>query len=230
MDIRPTDRVLEIGSGNNPHSRSNVLCDKYLLSDAERAGRLVADRAIVVGDGERLPFKDRSFDYVIAKQVVEHMDDPETCFREMMRVSRRGGYIETPTEFQERINPEKTFHKWLVNVKGRTLYLKPKRPSDYLGIGPITQYLYHHDKEFQAFYVHHLDLFIVRYEWERVIRYQMLPANADFFLDFGSEEFQQTALRPHRDRSWKRWVPPMLKQALLPLYSRLVRRRSRKIA
>ncbi len=226
MKIYPADRVLEIGSGDNPHSRSNVLCEKYLHTDTERAGRAVTDRLLVIGDGERLPFKDRSFDYIIAKQVVEHMDDPAACFREMMRVSRRGGHIETPTEFQERINPDKKFHKWLINLKGGTLYLKKKRLEDYLKIGGITSYLYHHDKDFQTFYFHHLDLFIVRYEWEHAIRYEMIPESSVFFLDFESEEFRQMALQAHPETSWKRFVPPMVKRMLLPLYSKLVRWRS----
>ena len=38
MNIRATDLVLEIGSGNNPNPRSDILCDRYIHDNNQRAG------------------------------------------------------------------------------------------------------------------------------------------------------------------------------------------------
>jgi hypothetical protein len=69
LSIKSTDRVLEIGSGNRPRKRSDVLCDKFVVDNTERSGgdNIVIDtRPFVVADGLALPFKDKSFDYVIS--------------------------------------------------------------------------------------------------------------------------------------------------------------------
>ena len=47
----------------------------------------------VVGFGERLPFKDWSFDAVICTQVLEHVKQPFECVGEIRRVLRKGGIV-----------------------------------------------------------------------------------------------------------------------------------------
>lgn len=123
--IRPTDFVLDIGSGGNPDLRANVLCDKFLSDGAERHGTpVVVDRPFVAGDVERLPFRDGSFDYVILSHVLEHLPDPERAISELQRVARRG-YIETPGAVFERLYGY-PFHRWMVSVQDDTLVLEAK--------------------------------------------------------------------------------------------------------
>ncbi len=100
LNIRKSDRVLEVGSGNRPYIRSDVLCDKYFGGQDERGGPILVDRPFVVCDVTALPFADNSFDYVICTHVAEHVDEPEKVFEELMRVSKRG-YIETPNRYCE---------------------------------------------------------------------------------------------------------------------------------
>src|SRR5262245_53539410 len=100
MRIRASDFVLEIGSGHHPRREAHVLCDRFIEEDVERGGKIVHDRLLVQADAQALPFADQSFDYIIAAQVLEHVEDPEQMLRELMRVGRRG-YIETPSEIAE---------------------------------------------------------------------------------------------------------------------------------
>lgn len=41
--------------------------------------------------GERLPFKSNQFDFVLAKHILEHVNDVESCLMEMMRVLKTDG-------------------------------------------------------------------------------------------------------------------------------------------
>ena len=47
----------------------------------------------VQGFGERMPFPDETFDWIICHTVIEHVDDVNACIAEMVRLLRPGGYI-----------------------------------------------------------------------------------------------------------------------------------------
>lgn len=96
--------VLEVGSGGNPYFRANVLLDAYEVTRERHFAPLVSDRPTVLGVVENLPFKDGSFDFVIASHVLEHSPQPEHFLSELMRVAK-SGYIEVPDALMERLNP-----------------------------------------------------------------------------------------------------------------------------
>lgn len=98
IHINKNDKVLEIGPGHNPTYRSNVIVEKFIDTNYHRCGdvKIYPHQTFVHADGEKLPFKDKEFDYVICNQVLEHVEHPEAFVKELCRVARRG-YIETPS-------------------------------------------------------------------------------------------------------------------------------------
>lgn len=48
---------------------------------------------IALGVGERLPFADDSFDFILSNEVLEHVIDDRACAAEMVRVLRPGGRL-----------------------------------------------------------------------------------------------------------------------------------------
>lgn len=133
MNIKQHDLVLEIGSGDNPNPRSDILCDRYIKTSHERAGefRIRIDRPMVVADGMMLSFPDKTFDYVITSHIFEHMDDPAGFAREIMRVGK-AGFIEVPSAISERVFGW-NFHHWYCDIRGGVLTLSPKTEGERFG-------------------------------------------------------------------------------------------------
>ena len=55
----------------------------------------------VVGDAYRLPFPDETFDYVVAGEILEHLDNPKMFVREAHRVLKDGGTMAISTPHEE---------------------------------------------------------------------------------------------------------------------------------
>jgi len=176
-NIKRGDVVLDLGSGNNPNLRADVLCDKYPFDNLERAGRKnlkLEGKPLVVADSGALPFRDKSFDYIICRHLLEHTEDPDKVLKEIMRVGKKG-YIETPTEFSEMLSSH-PFHLWFLNFKGDKLILKRKKRKIFNEfLRNITKSYLEPNPYFQRFCRKNLDLFLVRYEWQRKINYEILP-------------------------------------------------------
>lgn len=205
MPIRPTDLVLEIGSGHNPKVRSDVLCDKYLFDDTERGGKLAVDRPLVVADGERLPFRDGAFDYVICCHVLEHARDVARFIGEIERVGR-AGYIETPSEIGEWLYGW-TYHRWLVNRIGDRLVFRRKMGAS--PFGTLFHRLAAEDPDFARFHERSHGFLLVQHEWRDRVDYEIRkPDDAPFDL---SDPATVAALLAGRERrtgldGLKRWV------------------------
>ncbi len=75
---------LEIGSGNKPR-------EGYLHFDIRK--NIGAD---VVGNAEKLPFKNEEFEEVFSRFFLEHLPrkKAELAVKEMFRVTKKGGFVE----------------------------------------------------------------------------------------------------------------------------------------
>ncbi len=161
--------VLEIGSGDNPHPRSNVLVDRFIGDNTERGGNLVIDRPLVVADAHHLPFCEGAFAYIICSHILEHMDDPPQFVRELQRIGK-AGYIGSPSEIAERMF-HWSFHRWYVNLIGGKLVLHPKEPAE--PFGELFDYLYEYNPAYYFFQRSMPDLFWVELEWHGRIELEM---------------------------------------------------------
>jgi len=186
--------VLEIGSGGNPYYRANVLCDSIIGDTAQRfSQKLVVDRPMVISSGEKLPFKDGVFDFVIASHVLEHSKDPVKFISEMQRVGR-AGYVEVPDAFMERLTNYPFHMLEITDRDGKLIIRKKTGPIEDREVWDLfrekARSVFKHLPERYPFNFH------VRYYWSADsggIKYEIV--NPDYVFDWEPEE-----LPPGRNR------------------------------
>lgn len=168
--------VLDVGSGNGPFPRADVLCDRY-IEDTQRVDKLVIDRPFVIGDITALPFLDNSFDFIFCSHVLEHIDNPEMAIKELMRVGKRG-YIEVPTEFQEKMQSTVS-HKWFVKKENESLIFWEKDREIFdEGIQKIIRNVIDSgDKTYLSFFYKYHNFFNAEYYWEKEIKFKVFDRN-----------------------------------------------------
>jgi SAM-dependent methyltransferase/uncharacterized protein YbaR (Trm112 family) len=84
VQAAPGERILNLGSGvRKLYHNTNIL--NFDIAPHENAA--------VVGNGERLPFRDRSFDAVVLDAVIEHLAHPQRVVGEVERVLKPGGIV-----------------------------------------------------------------------------------------------------------------------------------------
>jgi SAM-dependent methyltransferase len=183
--VRATSRdfVLDVGSGGFPHSTADVLVDRFLDDFEHHRGdkELIRDRPMVCADIAQLPFADKTFDYVICNQVVEHLEDPAVALDELSRVGRRG-FLSVPSEFHEFLCPIPV-HRWVFAFKNGTLLFKRKGDSHDLGLqmyGGVFHMLYE-QADFRRIVMRRPTLFLVNVEWENEIPYRVCEPETPFY-------------------------------------------------
>lgn len=194
----PVDKnalVLDVGSGGNPYPRANVLLDAYEDTFERYHASLVVDRPMVFGQAEKMPFRDKAFDFVIASHVLEHTANPEAFLRELMRVGK-AGYIETPDAFFERINPFR-FHRLEVTDHSGRLFIYKKSSWRPHGVWVDLYERKMKDGEFIEFLKKHPEPFYVRHYWRNKIDFQIVNPEVDAGWPFPkSSNDDQVGARP----------------------------------
>ncbi|WP_156388631.1 class I SAM-dependent methyltransferase [Nocardioides sp. Root151] len=106
VPVAPDGLVLDVGSGDKPSWRADVLLDGYPDEEfgGQRSGasHVRVTRPLFVADAADMPFADGVFDHVICSHVLEHVPDPAAVIAEMVRVARTG-YIEVPLAASSKI-------------------------------------------------------------------------------------------------------------------------------
>lgn len=169
--IKPGDRVLDVGGGDMPFERADVVTDAFLSESHHRGGRPIrSDKQYVECRVEQMPFADKEFDFVYCNHVLEHTDDPIAACRELFRVAKRG-YIEVPCYWGEYVFSD-TVHYWLIDWVEDTLVFrsKPYRQAsreDTPFKGVVHKYWAENRQEFlQDWQVRHRNLWTIQLLWD----------------------------------------------------------------
>lgn len=188
LNIKKSDRVLEVGGGHNPHPRSNVVVDKYADDNTHRSGdiKVLRGQTFMNVDGESLPFKDKEFDYVICNQVLEHVENPVAFLSEQFRVAKRG-YIETPSLLGEHLFPKKS-HKWvLLEIDGKVVLVDKKDlqfPENFDFGDLYLEYLPKNSIGYKILERTHPNMHTMRLEWEGGFDYVINPNDPELMKYF----------------------------------------------
>jgi ubiquinone/menaquinone biosynthesis C-methylase UbiE len=101
LDLVPLagdERILDVGCGNGLHlaeltrrEHRGAVCGMDLSNGMLPAARARSDAALLVGDAQRLPFADASFDRVLAMHMLYHVPDRDLAIAEFRRVLRPDG-------------------------------------------------------------------------------------------------------------------------------------------
>lgn len=129
LDLKPTDRVLEIGfgSGWSIQKISKIVTDGYVAGiDHSRAmvkkatklnKQAIRDEKVELqcGNADLLPYPSGSFDKIFAVYVMYFWDDPAKVLREIIRVLKSGGLFVVYLSTKETLSKckfAKNFHSY----------------------------------------------------------------------------------------------------------------------
>ena len=185
IPVAGTGLVLDVGSGDKPHWRADVLLDWLPGKDsaAQRSGYESAriTRPLFHGDAANMPFADQVFDYVICSHLLEHVLDPAAVLEEMMRVAK-AGYIEVPEAASAKIVDFPT-HLWWVRLLDGVLDFEPKQTrafdpeiEAYLERSGLQQPIEH---LLNSRFEHR----VISLRWERTIAYNVRGPVGQAMLD-----------------------------------------------
>lgn len=115
---------IDIGCGSGPKRPApgyDMYCDIHDPS-------VVTARPYVQCPMERMPFKEKEFDFARCHHVIEHVQDPDAACRELIRIARAGLLSFPPP--QAEILFGRQDHRWFVFIdRGRLLFVRKRNPS-----------------------------------------------------------------------------------------------------
>lgn len=176
-NIGEKDIVLDVGSGDKPFWRADVIVDKYINDNQQRhSGSIIYDsnKLFMNADVENLPFKDKVFDFVFCSHLLEHVENPDKAISELTRVAKKG-YIEVPNAILELLQPFPP-HLWFCMYDNNTLIFKQKEKKNELlinNIGEFGKYIYNNNI-FQYLLTRHINNIFICLYWKDEFKYKVL--------------------------------------------------------
>ena len=123
-------KILEIGPGDVPFK---------LASDFIGCNERITNYIEIDIDKTRFPYDDAGVDFIYCRHVLEDIQNPDFALNEMFRVSKFGGYIETPSPLIEATKNVDAYggadkycgyihHRYIVwsNIQKNEIYFLPK--------------------------------------------------------------------------------------------------------
>ena len=160
-------KVLDIGCGYTANEYATTICDIQDLSNFYK------DKKFVKLDGNRLPFEDNHFDFVIASHVLEHVEDYNFFINELERVSSKG-YIELPTKLEDNLVFEnKKAHIWQMEFDDDNSKLLISKKLQFIEPILTVSMLQQFRKNFKSSLI--LELY-----WENKIDYDFVESDTSF--------------------------------------------------
>lgn len=181
--------ILDVGSGGNPHPFADVLLEKY-QDNQHRYSSITADRPIVLGDANNMPFKANAFEYSLAYHILEHIETPDLFIDELARVSSRG-YIETPNALYEMIHPFNVHCLEIFTLDHRLVIRK--KPGARGTSNFVTQTdLLNSDLNWRKFFYSNPKYFHNCYYWDGEIEYEIQNPEQDLSWFAGQNVLDET--------------------------------------
>lgn len=197
--------VLDIGSGDKPHWRADVLLENYpeeeFAVQRGSGGEAIVSAPMIIGDIQNLPFQDKSFDFVIASHVLEHVPDVAQACRELQRIAK-SGYIELPYEGMAKILDLES-HLWWCKKQGRKLIFNAKK--DFIFDEEISKYVYQLEKRnnwFQKIVHPNFDLSTVQLWWKDQFDFEVKGEISEKLLQ-KIHTYELNQFRPVRTFAWR---------------------------
>lgn len=147
-DVDDGDRVLDVGAGvfgtcqyiaeNLPqYGNVKLYCLDQSYTAKEEVEKLNLPITYYIGEVMPMDIPDKSFDVVIAGEIIEHMEDPEAFAKELCRVSRKWVALSTvDTKSENAIKhgdyPE---HIWEFEPEDLIAFFKPYGEVEYTVVG-----------------------------------------------------------------------------------------------
>lgn len=126
---KKNDLVIDIGGGDKPFWRADVVLDKSSLGNEQRYSSFGVIRNIgfyIDSDITKTPFQNKTFDFSFCSHVLEHVQRPDLAIKEIIRISK-GGYLEVPNGIMEMIYPYQS-HLWFVfKVRDELIFIRKSK-------------------------------------------------------------------------------------------------------
>ena len=160
LDNNPSFKVLDIGCGFTANKYATTIADVQDFSNFYKGKNFVKI------ENNKLPFKDKEFDFVIASHVIEHVEDFEFFIKELERISSKG-YIELPTRLGDNLVFEnvKDHIWWFTFDDNEKILLSSRRKqciSPFLSVSSSKKF----DLMFR-------ESMVIELLWENKIEYKM---------------------------------------------------------